>query len=50
MALDTASTQITVVGAVSKARPPPMNLLREECKAIKSVQDDDQLSWDEPQW
>ena len=35
--------RIKVVGAVSKARPPLVNLLPEERKAIKSLQDDNHI-------
>lgn len=32
-----------VVGAIAKARPPPVNLLPEEQRAIKSLQEDDRI-------
>ena len=32
-----------IVGAIAKARPPPVNLLPQERKAIKTLQEDDQI-------
>ena len=32
-----------VIGAISKARPPPMNMLPQECHAIKNLQKDDSI-------
>ena len=32
-----------IVGAIAKARPPPVNLLPQERKAIKTLQEDDHI-------
>ena len=35
--------RIKIVGAIAKAKPPPVNLLPQERKAIKTLQEDDRI-------